>query len=460
MVKKIDLKLIEDHPQNPRKNVGDVTELSASIKEQGLLQQLTVIKHGDKYRLIIGHRRAAAARLAKLKEVECNVVKMSEKDQIATMLSENIQRSDLTPVEEAYGIQQMMELGETVKSIAKQTGITQSLVKNRAEIAKLDLDEASKAYENKVTIELLIKVASIQDEEIREKTLEDLAEGELSEYEVNNIISKEMFEAALPQVEKILDIIDIEIKNQEEVNSMKLQYSGYVSFWEAKSDKDYVKILNKYLKDEDEETLNEWIYATVSKSNIQFYKPIVKKTQDSDQAAEDNEPSERKIIEKHWDEIYQKIIEKHREFLKNLKIKDKEEFLATFTKYFLLGSKIGTKELKPIIERRHYSKFDPLTLEPSLEDKPENILLAYLIMKLIYRENGKELVDTYDYYDGTFNEDEDLKHANLILEEFGYETSAEEKAIIDGTHELYVVAEDDEDDEGSCGDFEGDEDDE
>lgn len=92
------------HPDNPRRELGDLTELSDSIKANGIYQNLTVVprhiddkgeKMGSGYTVIIGHRRLAAAKQAGLKEVPCVIAEMTEQEQVQTMLLENMQRSDL-----------------------------------------------------------------------------------------------------------------------------------------------------------------------------------------------------------------------------------------------------------------------------------------------------------------------------------------------------------------------------
>lgn len=104
------------HPDNPRKDIGDVTELAESIRVNGVLQNLTVVPNmvlGELtneiwqrgYKVIIGHRRLAAAKLAGLKELPCVVAEMTEREQLSTMLTENMQRSDLTVYEQAQGFQ-------------------------------------------------------------------------------------------------------------------------------------------------------------------------------------------------------------------------------------------------------------------------------------------------------------------------------------------------------------------
>ena len=116
---------IHPHPENPRKDLGDLTELVESIKKNGVMQNLTVIplegKNGE-YTAIIGHRRHAAAKLAGIKELPCRIIEgLSEKEQISAMLEENMQRNDLTIWEQANGFQMMLDLGDTEEQIAEKT---------------------------------------------------------------------------------------------------------------------------------------------------------------------------------------------------------------------------------------------------------------------------------------------------------------------------------------------------
>ena len=89
-----------NHPDNPRKDLGDLTELAESIKAKGVLQNLTVVPDvrrvdGDlvkNYLVVIGNRRRAAAELAGLTELPCVISDMTEKEQYETMMLENLQR--------------------------------------------------------------------------------------------------------------------------------------------------------------------------------------------------------------------------------------------------------------------------------------------------------------------------------------------------------------------------------
>src|SRR5712691_8179475 len=99
----IDLKDLEVHPSNPRKNVGDIDELAASIKEIGLLQPVVAVRHNGVYQVVAGSRRLAAAKKAGLKDIPTRVMELDEAQAQAASLIENLQRKDLEPLEEAEG---------------------------------------------------------------------------------------------------------------------------------------------------------------------------------------------------------------------------------------------------------------------------------------------------------------------------------------------------------------------
>lgn len=180
---------IEDvypNPDNPRKNLGDLTEMAESIKKNGIMQNLTVVpghKQDGKewspegYTLIIGHRRRAAAELAGVKELPCRIVSdMDEKTQFSTMLEENMQRNDLTIIEQANGFQMMLDLGETVDSIVEKTGFSKSTVHHRLNIAKLDQKVLKEKQENEsfqLSLKDLYALEQIKDIKARNRVLRD-----------------------------------------------------------------------------------------------------------------------------------------------------------------------------------------------------------------------------------------------------------------------------------------------
>lgn len=140
------LNRIHDHPGNIRDHLGDLTELAASIRAQGLLQPVTVHPHPSKnghYQLLAGHRRRAAAVLAGLTTVPA-VIRHDVDDAavIEVMLVENVQRRDLNPMEKAEAIGRLREQGYAGALISARTGIPEGSVS--ASLALLELDEDSK----------------------------------------------------------------------------------------------------------------------------------------------------------------------------------------------------------------------------------------------------------------------------------------------------------------------------
>lgn len=198
MIKVADIK---SHPDNPRKDLGDLTELTESIKKNGIMQNLTVIPSliEGKYIALIGHRRLAAAAKAGIEEVPCKVVEdLEKKEQVAIMLEENMQRNDLTITEQAFGFQMMLDLGESETSIAEKTGFSKSTVHSRLQIAKLNptlVQEATEQYQ--LTLADLAELQKIKSIERRNKVLEESGDRWALLRHVNDAIRIERMEAAL-----------------------------------------------------------------------------------------------------------------------------------------------------------------------------------------------------------------------------------------------------------------------
>ena len=164
------------HKNNIRAAVGDVSSLADSIAAQGVLQPLSVVPNGkpDKYVVLAGHRRHAAAKKAKLATVPCIVrhdLVDDEAGQIAVMIAENIERSDLSAVEESRGVQLLMDLGLSPVAIATNTGMSSKRVRERVKITRLSDETRAKLADHAVT---LADAVFIADHAKNEKDLAEL----------------------------------------------------------------------------------------------------------------------------------------------------------------------------------------------------------------------------------------------------------------------------------------------
>ena len=233
----ISMKDLYPHPDNPRKDLGDLEELSKSIKANGIMQNLTVIpghknQDGrwveDGYTLIIGHRRHAAAKAAGLTELPCRIVKgLSYREQVAIMLEENMQRNDLTIYEQAQGFQMMLDLGETEDSIAEKTGFSKTTIKRRLNIAKLDqklIKEKEKDDCFQLSLTDLYALEKIEDIETRNKVLKDASNHQQLIWKVENAVTeakRKKVEAAIIEKLKAIGVKKAPKKAESEMYASK-----------------------------------------------------------------------------------------------------------------------------------------------------------------------------------------------------------------------------------------------
>ena len=227
----IPIDALEHHPDNPRKDLGDLKELIASIKESGVMQNLTVVpKPNDEetWWVVIGNRRMEASKAAGLKELPCIISDMDHKTQVATMMAENMQRVDLTLTEQAGGVQMMMDLGMDAKEISKRTGIRKDAVERRALMAKYNAAKVAEAVVRGGTIRDFMELEKLPEEH-REAMLEHVGKSDLQQRirtKLDEIRNKEY----MAQVITWLETFATEIEKHGYVGA-KVVNMSYVTSW-------------------------------------------------------------------------------------------------------------------------------------------------------------------------------------------------------------------------------------
>lgn len=187
-IKLINTSLIDPHPDNPRKNIGDVTDLAASIKTNGLLTPLSVVPNGERYRVIAGHRRLAACKQAGIGAVPCFVLDLGPLQQLEAMVTENCQREQLTVLEEADAIQGMLDLGATTADVAYRLGRSGGYVRDRAKVASIKTEvRASRDDFGQISIGQLVAIARYDGQPDRQKELAQAAGTSNFDYILRNI---------------------------------------------------------------------------------------------------------------------------------------------------------------------------------------------------------------------------------------------------------------------------------
>ena len=183
-VNEVDINAIAPNPDQPRTNFKreELEELSASIQKDGLLQPILVRPLEDgTYQIIAGERRWQASKLAGLRQVPIRVKEANDDKALELALIENIQRSDLNPIEEAYGYRRMMErLNMTQAEVAQAMSKGRSTVANALRLLELPEEAQQLLFEEKITAGHARAILSIPTKEGRERLTRKLVEEKLS----------------------------------------------------------------------------------------------------------------------------------------------------------------------------------------------------------------------------------------------------------------------------------------
>ena len=190
----ISISLVEPNKGQPRKDFDreKIQELADSIKENGLLQPILVtpLENGG-YRIVAGERRWRAARLAGLKEVPVYVRDLSEKQVMQLALIENIQRQDLTPIEEAKAYKQLMDkYFMTQQELPKAVGKSRSAIANAVRL--LELAEPVQKYldRGELSVGHAKVLAGLSDEQLQVQAADLALSDGLSVRELENEVKK------------------------------------------------------------------------------------------------------------------------------------------------------------------------------------------------------------------------------------------------------------------------------
>ena len=139
-IEQVDIALISPNPYQPRIEFDGeaITELAASIQNNGLIQPVVVRPYKDYFQLITGERRLKACKQLGWKSIPCIIREVNNSDMATMALIENLQREDLSPVEEAKAYRHLLELTDmTQASLAEQLGKTQSAIANKIRLLSL-----------------------------------------------------------------------------------------------------------------------------------------------------------------------------------------------------------------------------------------------------------------------------------------------------------------------------------
>lgn len=440
MIQEIDIEKLEIHPKNVRKVYSDIDELAESIKARGVMQNLTVVPDPDKdgyYLVVIGNRRLTAARAAGLKTLPCSIVEMSEKDQISTMLLENMQRSDLSVTEQAQGFQLMLDLGETEATISEKTGFSRSTVRHRLNLAKLDqelLADCEKSDNFQLSLTDLYELEKIKDAEKRNKVLSEASSSRELKWRVNRAVKEEKESKAAAEIASKL----------EKMGVKRAPDKAKTERWSGKWKDVEVIILEEWDGKKEiviEETEDQLYYY---RYNDRIY--VVQKVKEEKKELTEYEKQEKELNQrkKKVKAILKEMKETRKDFVSEIVSGNitapkgydpKSELWKIYMNVICEGYGIHSSRIFEFYGVEEYGGSEPEKIE-TIENfrslDPEKQMLILL-------SSGSEPYEPIGYY-GNYNSDlNNLRDFYKVLQRYGFSfRSMEEIKILNGTHECYA----------------------
>lgn len=170
-----------------------ITELAESIREHGVIQPIVVRPLGDRYEIIAGERRYKASVLAGKDTIPAIVTELNDKDSAEVALIENVQRQDLTPIEEAISYKKILDMGYmTQEDLAEKLGKTQSTIANKLRLLNLDDEVQEALLETKISERHARSLLKLTDKEKQRKMLQRIISERLTVRRTDEEINKMM----------------------------------------------------------------------------------------------------------------------------------------------------------------------------------------------------------------------------------------------------------------------------
>ena len=236
------LKKIKPNKNQPRKRFdeAELAELSDSIKQNGILQPLLVREKGDHYEIVAGERRFQAAKLAKLEEVPVVIKSISDEEVFKLALIENLQRSDLSPIEEAQGYKQLIKQENlTQDDLAKVLSKSRSAITNTLRLLDLPSEVQTLMAEGRISAGHARAILSVSGKEGRIKLAQKVIEENLSVRQTENLAplfsvttaekpkrqpTPQAYKRAARQLKIVLDT-PVKVRNVRGKNKIEIEFS-------------------------------------------------------------------------------------------------------------------------------------------------------------------------------------------------------------------------------------------
>lgn len=193
LIRMISISKIDPNPRQARNEMGDITELMASIKSKGVLEPILVRPLGERYEIIAGERRYRASRNLGMSEIPCIEMNVDERESMEVSLIENLQRKDLDAFEEADGLNALIEIYDyTHEQISDKIGKARSTITEIISLSKIPLQMRVLCKQAQITSRsTLVEISKFKDVAEMEKLIREIRERGLKRSDTRDL-SKEL----------------------------------------------------------------------------------------------------------------------------------------------------------------------------------------------------------------------------------------------------------------------------
>ena len=238
-----------------------LNELAESIRQHGIIQPLVLRKIGDKYEIIAGERRYKASYIAGLTKVPAVIIDLNDNESAEVAIVENIQRKDLSPIEEAKSYKKLLDRGYlTQDQLAGRMGKTQATVSNKLRLLNLDEKVQDALLNNKISERHARSLLKLDNKEEQKEVLDEIIEKRLNVRDTEDLINRKLngeeeiiripsfSQKEIPSFEfpnYISEIPDTKTEENVEVSSTPIkEYKEKEEEIEVMNDNDEEEILN------------------------------------------------------------------------------------------------------------------------------------------------------------------------------------------------------------------------
>ena len=238
-----------------------LNELAESIRQHGIIQPLVLRKIGDKYEIIAGERRYKASYIAGLTKVPAVIIDLNDNESAEVAIVENIQRKDLSPIEEAKSYKKLLDRGYlTQDQLASRMGKNQSTVSNKLRLLNLDEKVQDALLNNKISERHARSLLKLDNKEEQKEVLDEIIEKRLNVRDTEDLINRKLngeeeiiripsfSQKEIPSFEfpnYISEIPDTKTEENVEVSSTPIkEYKEKEEEIEVMNDNDEEEILN------------------------------------------------------------------------------------------------------------------------------------------------------------------------------------------------------------------------